>query len=77
METRGYAVDIHFQGHGPRSSYKPNPSFREHGTFWLTFAAIVVAGLIITGAAFATLGVAPAAFILCLELTAALAVGVL
>ena len=75
MGTGRYAVDIHFQQQGRTPGCKP--SFREHGTFWLTFLAVVVAGLVVAGAAFATFGLAAAAFILCLELTTALAVGIL
>ena len=68
-------MDIHFQQQGRQPGCKP--SFREHGTFWLAFLALVVGGLIIAGVAFVTVGIAAAAFILCLELTAALAVGIL
>jgi hypothetical protein len=46
--------------------------FRDHGTFWLAFIALVIVSAIAAAAVFATVGLPAAAGMICVEISLAM-----
>jgi hypothetical protein len=57
-------------------SETPGPSFRSHGTFWLTALAIVVLSLSTAGLIYLTFGLSAAALLLVTVIGAGFAIGI-
>lgn len=58
------------------TSQPRRPSFRDHGTFWMTVLLLAAAAIMTAGLVFAAFGATAAALVMLAEIGAALAAGI-